>query len=144
MEFGATHTYASMEEALPPVMEMTMGQMAEVVIMTPGVLYGDLMNLGTKLAGKGGRIVATAVTPLAQTSADINLSEIMLWNKEIKGTIFGSLNPRFDIPNLLSMYQAGTLKLDELITTTYSLDDINVGYQDMRDGKNLRGVVVHA
>jgi NDMA-dependent alcohol dehydrogenase len=144
MEFGATHTFASMEEAFPAVMEMTMGQMAEVVIMTPGVLYGDLMNLGTKLAGKGGTIVATAVAPLSQTSADINLSELTLWNKEIKGTIFGSLNPRHDIPNLLSMYQAGQLKLDELITTTYSLDDINVGYQDMRDGKNLRGVVVHA
>jgi NDMA-dependent alcohol dehydrogenase len=144
MEFGATHAFASMEEAFPSVMEMTLGQMAEVVIMTPGVLYGDLMNLGTKLAGKGGTIVATAVAPLSQTSADINLSEITLWNKEIKGTIFGSLNPRHDIPNLLSMYQAGTLKLDELITTTYALADINIGYQDMRDGKNLRGVVVHA
>lgn len=144
MEFGATHTFASMEEAFPAVMEMTMGQMAEVVVMTPGVLYGDLMNLGTKLAGKGGTIVATAVAPLSQTSADINLSEITLWNKEIKGTIFGSLNPRHDIPNLLSMYQEGRLKLDELITQTYTLDDINAGYQDMRDGKNLRGVVVHA
>jgi len=120
-----------------------MGQMAEVVIMTPGVLYGELMNLSTKLAGKGGTIVATAVAPLSQTSADINLSELTLWNKEIKGTIFGSLNPRFDIPNLLSMYRAGTLKLDELITNTYSLDDINVGYQAMRDGENIRGVIAH-
>ena len=144
MEFGATHTYASMEEAFMPVTEMTMGQMADVVIMTPGVLYGDLMNLGTKLAGKGSTIVATAVAPLSQTSADINLSELTLWNKEIKGTIFGSLNPRHDIPNLLSMYQAGTLKLDEIITNTYSLDDINVGYQAMRDGTNLRGIVAHA
>ena len=32
-------------------------------------------------------------------------------------------------------------KLDELITKTYTLDDINVGYQDMRDGKNIRGVI---
>jgi S-(hydroxymethyl)glutathione dehydrogenase/alcohol dehydrogenase len=144
MEFGATHTFASMEEAFPSVTEMTMGQMADVVVMTPGVLYGDLMNLGTKLAGKGSTIVATAVAPLSQTSADINLSELTLWNKEIKGTIFGSLNPRHDIPNLLSMYQAGTLKLDEIITNRYSLDDINVGYEAMRDGTNLRGIVEHA
>ena len=143
MEFGATDTFASMEEAFPAVTEMTTGQMAEVVIMTPGVLYGDLMNLGTKLAGKGGTIVATAVAPLSQTSADINLSELTLWNKQIKGTIFGSLNPRFDIPNLLSMYRAGTLKLDELVTNTYSLDDINIGYQAMRDGENIRGVIAH-
>jgi len=144
MEFGATHTYASMEEAFGPVTEMTEGYMAEVVIMTPGVLYGDLMGLGTKLAGKGGTIVATAVAPLSQTSADINLSEITLWNKEIKGTIFGSLNPRADIPRLLAMYADGKLKLDELITRTYPLEEINVGYQAMRDGENIRGVVEHA
>ena len=43
MEFGATHTFASMEEAMPAVTELTWGQMADKVIMTPGVLYGDMM-----------------------------------------------------------------------------------------------------
>ncbi|MEO9222447.1 MAG: alcohol dehydrogenase, partial [Mycobacteriaceae bacterium] len=38
-------------------------------------------------------------------------------------------------------YQEGKLKLDELVTNTYRLEDINQGYQDMRDGKNLRGVI---
>jgi len=143
MEFGATHTYASMEEAVAPVTEMTRGQMADKVIMTPGVLYGDMMKLGTGLAGKGGTIVVTAIAPMTQTESSVNLFELAMWQKEIKGTIFGSLNPRADIPNLLSMYQAGTLKLDELITRTYPLDDINVGYQAMRDGENIRGVIVH-
>jgi S-(hydroxymethyl)glutathione dehydrogenase/alcohol dehydrogenase len=143
MEMGATHAFASMEEALPHVGEMTMGQMADKVIMTPGVLYGEMMQLGTGLAGKGGTIVVTAIAPMSQTESSVNLFELAMWQKEIKGTIFGSLNPRFDIPNLLSMYQAGTLKLDELITNTYSLDEINVGYQAMRDGENIRGVIVH-
>ena len=143
MEFGATHTYESMEAAMPAVAQMTEGMMADKVIMTPSVMYGDLMNLGTKLAGKGGTIVVTSVAPMAQTSAEINLFEIAMWNKEIKGTIFGSLNPRWDIPNLLSMYRAGELKLDELITERYSLDQINEGYQAMRDGKNIRGVIVY-
>ncbi len=52
MEFGATHTFASMEEAMPAVSEMTWGQMADKVIMTPGVLYGDMMALGLSLTGK--------------------------------------------------------------------------------------------
>jgi S-(hydroxymethyl)glutathione dehydrogenase/alcohol dehydrogenase len=142
MEFGATHTFASMDEALEPVRELTWGQMADRVIMTPGVLYGDLMAGANALCGKGGTIVATAVAPLTQETAAINLSTITLWNKEIKGTIFGSLNPRRDIPNLLAMWRDGTLKLEELITRRYKLDDINEGYQDMRDGKNLRGVLV--
>jgi NDMA-dependent alcohol dehydrogenase len=143
MEMGATHTFASMEEAFPMVTDMTEGQMADKVIMTPGVMYGDLMQLGTALAGKGGTIVVTAVAPITQTESSVNLFELAMYNKEIKGTIFGSLNPRADIPKLLTMYRDGQLKLDELITNRYSLDEINDGYQAMRDGTNIRGVVVH-
>ena len=143
MEFGATEAFASMEEAMPAVMEMTQGMMADKVIMTPGVLYGDLMALGTQLAGKGGTIVVTGIAPMTQTESSVNLFELAMWNKEIKGTIFGSLNPRADIPRLLDMYRDGQLKLDELITNRYTLDEINDGYQAMRDGTNLRGVVVH-
>ena len=55
--------------------------------------------------------------------------------------VFGAANPRFDIPNLLGLYKSGQLKLDELITRTYPLDQINQGYQDMLDGVNIRGVI---
>jgi NDMA-dependent alcohol dehydrogenase len=143
MEMGATHTFASMEEALPAVQELTWGHMAERVVMTPGVLYGEMMAMGMSLAGKGGTIVVTAIAPMTQGESSINLFELAMWNKEIKGTIFGSLNPRADIPRLLSMYREGTLKLDELITNTYTLDDINEGYRAMRDGENIRGVIVY-
>jgi S-(hydroxymethyl)glutathione dehydrogenase/alcohol dehydrogenase len=141
MEFGATHTVASIEEAIPLVTQLSWGQMADRVIMTPGVMYGDLMAGAMTMTGKGGTCVVTAVAPMTQTESSINLFELAMFQKEIKGTIFGSLNPRRDIPNLLSMYRAGSLKLDELITRTYSLDEINNGYQDMRDGKNIRGVI---
>ena len=143
MEFGATHAYSSMEEAFPSVQDVTAGMMADQVIMTPGVMYGDLMALGTALAGKGGTIVVTAVAPVTQTESSVNLFELAMWNKEIKGAIFGSLNPRVDIPKLLNLYRDGHLKLDELITKRYALDEINVGYQAMRDGENIRGVIVH-
>jgi S-(hydroxymethyl)glutathione dehydrogenase/alcohol dehydrogenase len=143
MEFGATHTFSSMEEAMAPVADLTWGQMADKVIMTPGVLYGDLMQLGTALCGKGGTVVVTGIAPMTQTHSAVNLFELAMWNKEIKGTIFGSLNPRADIPKLLSLYRDGQLMLDELITSRYTLDQINVGYQAMRDGENIRGVVVY-
>lgn len=143
MEMGATHTFSSMAEAIPAVTEMTWGQMADKVIMTPGVLHGEMMEEGMALVGKGGTCVVTAISPMTSTTASISLFQLAMWNKEIKGTIFGSGNPRYDIPNLLGMYREGTLKLDELITKTYSLDQINEGYQDMRDGKNIRGVIVY-
>jgi S-(hydroxymethyl)glutathione dehydrogenase/alcohol dehydrogenase len=44
---------------------------------------------------------------------------------------------------LLRLYDAGQLKLDELVTAKYRLEDVNQGYQDLRDGKNIRGVIVH-
>ena len=143
MEFGATHTFSSMEEAFPAVTDLTWGQMADKVIMTPGVMYGDMMRLGTALAGKGGTIVVTAIAPMSQTESSVNLFQLAMWNKEIKGTIFGSLNPRNDIPALLSLYREGQLKLDELITRRYPLDQINEGYEAMRQGVNLRGIIVH-
>ena len=143
MEFGATHTFSSMEEAFPQVNELSWGMMADKVIMTPSVLYGVMMELGTKLAGKGGTIVVTGIAPMDQGTSSVNLFELAMWNKEIKGTIFGSLNPRADIPKLLGMYREGKLKLDELITKTYVLDEINEGYRAMRDGENIRGVVTY-
>jgi S-(hydroxymethyl)glutathione dehydrogenase/alcohol dehydrogenase len=66
-----------------------------------------------------------------------------LYEKTVKGTLFGSANPVHDIPKLLGLYRAGKIKLDELISQRYSLDEINQGYQDLLDGKNIRGVLVH-
>ena len=141
MELGATHTFASMEEAIPAVNELTWGTMAERVILTPGVLRGEMLEGANQLCGKGGTIVVTAVSPIGDVGASINLFELGMWEKEIKGTIFGSLNPRADIPRLLDLYRNGQLKLDELITRRYTLDEVNQGYQDMRDGLNIRGVI---
>jgi S-(hydroxymethyl)glutathione dehydrogenase/alcohol dehydrogenase len=75
--------------------------------------------------------------------AKLNLFEFAMQRKELVGCIFGNANPQLDIPRLLALYKAGKLKLDEMITTEYTLDEINQGYQDMRDGKNFRGLIVY-
>ncbi len=142
MEFGATHAAPSMEEAMELVGGVTMGVMADSVILTPSVLTGDLIAPAQFLTRKGGTVVATAVAPAAQMDVQLNLFMFSMMNQELKGCLFGSTAPRSEIPNLLSMYQAGQLKLDEMITTTYTLDQINEGYQDMLDNKNIRGVIL--
>jgi Zn-dependent alcohol dehydrogenase len=63
--------------------------------------------------------------------------------KQIVGTIFGSANMRYDIPHLLRLYDQGQLDLDSMVTQTYDLTEINQGYADMLDGKNIRGVLVY-
>ena len=93
------------------------------------------------MTGKGGTMVVTSIANMMAADVQLSLFDLAMMNKQIKGTIFGSGNPRFDIPNLLSMYREGTLKLDELITTRYTLDQINQGYADMNAGKNIRGVI---
>lgn len=70
-------------------------------------------------------------------------TDLTLHEKTIKGSLFGSCNPQYDIVRLLRLYDAGQLMLDELVTTTYNLEQVNQGYQDLRDGKNIRGVIVH-
>jgi NDMA-dependent alcohol dehydrogenase len=142
LDFGATHTAGSMEEALPLVIDLTRGQLADAVIMVPSVMYGDLMGPAMALTGKNGTCVVTGVAPQGQAECTVNLFELAMWQKEVRGVVFGAANPRFDIPNLLALYQAGRLKLDELVTRTYRLDQINEGYQDMLDGVNIRGVLL--
>ncbi len=141
--FGATHTAASIEEAMPLVQQITRGAMADKVIYTAGVVQGALMAGIMALTTKGGIAVVTGISPAADMSVNMSLFDLTLSQKRVQGSLFGSANPRADIPRLLSLYQNGQLKLNELVTKTYSLEDINQGYQDLRDGKNIRGVVVY-
>jgi NDMA-dependent alcohol dehydrogenase len=142
-KFGATDGFASMAEALPAIQELTRGRLADEVILTPSVLYGDLLAEACALVGKDGTVVAVSIAPVDQLDVKLNLFELAMWNKQIRGTLFGSLNPRADIPALLQLYRQGDLLLDELITHRYPLADINQGYEAMRDGVSLRGVIAH-
>ena len=141
LDLGATHASASMAEATGLVSGLTRGVMADSVILTPGVMYGDLLAPAMSLTAKGGTCVVTAVAPIDQRDVTLDLFELAMWQKEIRGVIFGGGNPRHDIPVLLDLYRAGHLKLDELVTRTYPLEGINQGYEDMRAGINIRGVL---
>lgn len=141
--FGATHTAGSLEEATQLVGDLTHGQMANKVIITVGVAQGEMIQPALTATAKGGRVVQTAIAPFSVDSVSMNLFELAMYEKQLVGSIFGSANPRHDIPRLLQLYRDGKLKLDELITRTYPLEDINLGYQDMRDGKNIRGMVMY-
>ena len=141
-QFGATHTAADVTTALGLIREVTWGRMCDVVVLTMGVGRGDLMDDVIALTAKRGRIVVTNIHPVADTHPRLSLLGLAQWEKQIVGCIFGSVNSRADIPRLLGLYRDGLLDLDAMVTRTYPLDDINQGYQDLRDGKNIRGVLV--
>lgn len=143
VEFGATHVFASMEEAQETVAELTWGQLADPVIITIGDTTGEHLQPALSMTAKGGQTVVTGMGHFEQVDAKVALFELTLMQKRLQGAIFGGISPRTQIPRLLELYRHGVLKLDELVTTTYELEDINRGYQEMRDGKNLRGLIVY-
>ncbi|WSQ14786.1 NDMA-dependent alcohol dehydrogenase [Streptomyces sp. NBC_01231] len=140
---GATHYAGSVEEAKGLVNELTRGVMADVAILTVGVVHGDMVQQMLELIRKGGRAVITALAKLGELDTKLHLMELTSFQKEIRGSLFGAGNPRSDIPLLLGLYKSGQLKLDELVTKKYRLEEINEAYDDMMAGRLLRGVIIH-
>jgi S-(hydroxymethyl)glutathione dehydrogenase/alcohol dehydrogenase len=93
---------------------------------------------------KGGTVVVTAVAPMAESSIPVSPFILAMFQKRIQGCLYGMMSPSKDVPRLLAMYEQGRLKLDELVTRTYTLDEINTGYDDMHAGTNIRGVIQFA
>lgn len=141
LKFGATHVYPDINAALMGIAEVTYGLMAQKVIITVGKLDGADVDSYLTITAKGGTCVLTAIGSLVDTQVTLNLAMLTLLQKNIQGTIFGGGNPHYDIPKLLSMYKTGKLNLDDMVTTAYKLEQINDGYQDMLNGKNIRGVI---
>jgi NDMA-dependent alcohol dehydrogenase len=139
--FGATDTSPSLEEAFPLVQGLTKGVMADRVVLTPGVLNAELLLPALMLTRKGGTCLMTAVPKMELNIVPLLLSDVLFSCKTLKGLLYGGLNPRISTPMLLSMYRDGNLKLDELITRRYRLDQINDAFTDMREGRNIRGVI---
>jgi len=143
LQFGATHAFSSAAEAAGAVVEMTRGQGADQALVTVGVVDEDVISAAFDMVGKGGVVVVTGLANPAKLTVHVSGGILTLFEKTIKGSLFGSGNPQRDILKMLDLYQAGTLKLDELVTQRYSLDQVNQGYADLVAGKNIRGVVVH-
>jgi len=139
--FGATETAASAEEAIPMVQELTAGVMADRVVLTPSVLPAELLAPAMMLTRKGGTCLMTAIPKLDVNIVPLLLVDFIQGCKTLKGLLYGGMNPRASMPMLLSMYRDGHLKLDELITRRYRLDQINDAFTDMREGRNIRGII---
>ncbi len=84
--------------------------------------------------------VACQVSGIEQEiSIDMNLFE---WDKLYINPLYGQCNPERDFPKILALYKAGQLKLDELVTRTYPLEDLAQAFDDMHHGRNAKGVIV--
>jgi len=142
LKLGATHAFASIEEADAFAKTKTNGQGADSAIVTVGVVKPEHVGQAFAAIRKAGTVVVTGVGSMYDDTIPVSLSELTFFQKRIQGALFGQMNPSWDIIMQTEMYRDGKLLLDELVTSTYTLDQVAQGYEDMHAGKNIRGVVL--
>lgn len=142
-ELGATHTInPKNQDVVQVAKDLTWGEGVDYAfeaIATPATI-----GQAYAATGKNGTVVVIGLTPATAESIPIPPLDLVLFQKTLMGTLYGDSQPRYDIPNLLKMYDVGKVKLDELVTRTYTLEQINEAYADMLAGKNIRGVIEFA
>ncbi|GAC1348603.1 MAG: Zn-dependent alcohol dehydrogenase [Ktedonobacteraceae bacterium] len=142
-QLGATHVInARQEDPVRAAKKLTDGEGVDYAfeaISTP-------TTIGQAAAAvcKNGTVVIVGLTDAKVTSMPIPPMLFVLQQKTVMGTIYGDVQPQKDIPHLLAMYKEGKIKLDELVTRTYTLDQVNEAYADTLGGRIIRGVIEFA
>ena len=139
-QMGATHALNSRtDENIVKSLKKLTGGGVDYAFECVG--SGELVAQAYAVLRKAGTAVVVGVArPKDMTS--IRTASLTFEEKTITGSYFGSARPREDAPKILGMYRNGQVKLDELITRTYSIDDAPQAFADLEAGRNARGVIV--
>ena len=139
-EFGATHAInASDADIVSQVRALTGGRGADYVFVTVGSIVA--INSAYALMGSTGAVVLVGM-PENGVMSEFEPGNIADQSQRILGSKMGSGRVQIDIPYLVTLYQQGRLKLDELISGRYPLEDINEAIASARRGEALRNVIV--
>ncbi len=136
-EFGATHIVDGRDgDAVEKVKELTGGR--GVTHAFEAVGHVKAIEQALDSLAPGGTMTIVGVTGLG-VKAEFVANALRL-DKAIQGCRYGTARPHSDFPMLAELYLAGRLKIDELITRHYALDDINTAIEDLENGELARGV----
>ena len=136
-QFGVTHAVAP-EDLDSVVADLTGGIGADYSFDAVG--RSSIIESCIAATRSGGTTVIVGVSQIAD---QVTLSPLMfgLTEHKLMGCFLGSSNPHRDFPRLLSLWRAGRLDLEGMVTSRLPLDDINVAFEDMQAGKGLRTVL---
>jgi Zn-dependent alcohol dehydrogenase len=138
--FGATHVInPAQQDTVAAVKALTHGRGADYVFVTVGAKAA--FDQSYALLAKGGAVVLVGMSATGVMS-QIDPGTIANDSQRILGSKMGSSNIQRDIPNLIALYQQGRLKLDELISARYPLEQINEAIAAVNRGEALRNVIV--
>ena len=138
--FGATHTLnAARDDVAAEVRGLTRGVGADYAFDASGAV--PAIEQGAQLIRRGGTLVLVGLPPTGVRVA-FDGEAIADGALRILGSKVGSVRPQIDIPELVGLYQQGLLKLDELISGRWPLEEINAAVDSAERGEELRAVVV--
>ena len=140
-EFGATHFVNAREgDTIEAVKKLTSGKGADYVFVTVG--GASAVKQGYQMTGRRGTTVMVGLPTPKDNIVSLSPFEFMDTERVLTGSQMGSTNLQINIPQLVTLYKAGRLKLDELITNRYPLEQINEAIQEVEKGEVLRNVIV--
>jgi S-(hydroxymethyl)glutathione dehydrogenase/alcohol dehydrogenase len=135
LRLGATHAVAAGDNASGEVRDLTDGISADVVFEVVG--RPELQRLAWEMTRRGGRTIFVGVPGMMEETSFPSLM-LVIGERTIKGSLYGSADPARDFPWILDLYREGKLDLDSLITQTLPLDGVNDALDQMRRGEQLR------
>ena len=139
-KFGATHTLLSEARRGSDQGDQEAHRRRAGVRLRMRGLRGA-RRIAYKAIRRGGKAVIVGVAR-ATDATSFKPMTMVFEEKSLQGSYFGSCVPRIDFPRMLQLYMAGKLKLDELITKRYGIDEAPQAFADLESGKNARGVIV--
>jgi Zn-dependent alcohol dehydrogenase len=138
--FGATETIdGSREDVVERTLALTGGAGAPWIIEAVG--RPETLRQGVSALAPGGTLVALGISS-ADATVPVPINELVQRQKRIVGSLYGSSNPRIDLPRIFALYRAGRLPLDELLGGRRPLDELNEAYAELRSGAAGRGILV--
>jgi S-(hydroxymethyl)glutathione dehydrogenase/alcohol dehydrogenase len=137
--FGATHGISAAGDVAAAVRELTDGRGVDVVFDTVGMT--STLTDALAAVRKGGTVVLTGLAR-SDTRSGFPLFPFVMQEKRLIGSVYGSGDPRRDIPELVALFQKGRLKLAELVARTYPLTAVNDAFAALESGDGARGVLV--
>ena len=137
---GATHTVqAGEEQTVDQIKSLTDGRGVDYAFDSVGL--PATIKDAIAATRKGGTVVIMGLGAMRR-EVSMPFGPLVVQEKRILGSFYGSCRPSRDLPRLIDLYLAKKIKLDELVTQTYKLDQVNEAFADMEAGKLARGVII--
>jgi Zn-dependent alcohol dehydrogenase len=138
--FGATHTFnVTGQEQIGRALYKLTGGGADYAFDCVGL--GRISEQAFGILRRGGTAVTVGIAAVTDRIA-LNAQQVALSGKTLIGSYYGSARPQLDFPRLIALYRRGRLKLDELMTRTYSIAEAPQAFADLQEGRPGRGVIV--